>query len=241
MLGLQPNQVCKVRNDAIGSTGKGYSYAIFKSASKESARIMLLDNDWTETRVTTVKMHFLWVMKAAMRKAIEAKCRKAQAELADALDDLTCNEPPPDNDTPFRLKVDEQVTYDNLKCVTRFVLKETGTELMIAHDGVANFIGSGAIVNAANEGMLGGGGVDGEISNRGGDALYQARLASPLVPGQQYIRCLTGDAKITIAGDIECDHVIHAVGPNFHMFRDEEEAKGLFRSAYENAMKRAQE
>ena len=66
-----------------------------------------------------------------------------------------------------------------------------------------------AIVNAANSGLLGGGGVDGAIHAAGGPAILEEcrriRAArGPLPPGQ---------AVITGAGRLPCRSVIHAVGP----------------------------
>ena len=68
-----------------------------------------------------------------------------------------------------------------------------------------------AIVNAANEQMLGGGGVDGAIHRAAGRELYEACLAVPEVrPG---VRCPTGQSRITPGFNLSARHVIHTVGP----------------------------
>ncbi len=67
------------------------------------------------------------------------------------------------------------------------------------------------IVNAANERMLGGGGVDGAIHRAAGRELYAACLSVPEVrPG---VRCPTGQSRITPAFNLPARHVIHTVGP----------------------------
>ena len=68
-----------------------------------------------------------------------------------------------------------------------------------------------AIVNAANQVMLGGGGVDGAIHDAAGDELYEACLKVPEVcPG---VRCPTGEARITPGFQLPAKFVIHTVGP----------------------------
>lgn len=68
-----------------------------------------------------------------------------------------------------------------------------------------------AIVNAANERLLGGSGVDGAIHRAAGPALLAACRELPEVrPG---VRCPTGGARVTPAFRLRARFVIHAVGP----------------------------
>jgi O-acetyl-ADP-ribose deacetylase (regulator of RNase III) len=68
-----------------------------------------------------------------------------------------------------------------------------------------------AIVNAANERMLGGGGVDGAIHAAAGPELLQAcRAMAEVRPG---VRCPTGEARITPGFRLRARFVVHTVGP----------------------------
>ena len=68
-----------------------------------------------------------------------------------------------------------------------------------------------AIVNAANEALLGGSGVDGAIHRAAGPELLAACRAIPEVrPG---LRCPTGQARVTPGFHLPAKFVIHTVGP----------------------------
>jgi O-acetyl-ADP-ribose deacetylase (regulator of RNase III) len=93
-----------------------------------------------------------------------------------------------------------------------------------------------AIVNAANERLLGGGGVDGAIHRAAGPALLKACRALPeSSPG---VRCPTGEARITPGFALKARHVIHTVGPVWHGGLKGESR--LLASAYRNSLRLAQ-
>jgi O-acetyl-ADP-ribose deacetylase len=71
------------------------------------------------------------------------------------------------------------------------------------------------IVNAANERMLGGGGVDGAIHKAAGPKLREACHDFPAAIGAQdnRIRVPTGHVRITPAFKLPCNFVIHTAGP----------------------------
>ena len=92
-----------------------------------------------------------------------------------------------------------------------------------------------AIVTAANQKMLGGGGVDGAIHRASGPALLEACRAVPEVrPG---VRCPTGEARITSGFELAARYVIHTVGPVYSgASRDAVLLASAFRSSIELAV-----
>lgn len=92
-----------------------------------------------------------------------------------------------------------------------------------------------AIVNAANEAMLGGGGVDGAIHRAAGPALLEECRHVPQVrPG---VRCPTGAARLTGGHGLPAGHVIHTVGPVWSGGKDDEAE--LLASCYESSLRLA--
>ena len=91
-----------------------------------------------------------------------------------------------------------------------------------------------AVVNAANSGLMGGGGVDGALLRAGGAAQLAARQAL-----RDRIGSLpTGQAAATEAGSLAARWVIHVVGP---VFAKNEDRSALLASCYREALRVADE
>ena len=87
-----------------------------------------------------------------------------------------------------------------------------------------------AIVNAANNSLMGGGGVDGAIHRVGGPQILEQCMAIRKRQGG----CPTGEAVITTGGNLKAKFVIHTVGPVWSGNNENEEL--LLASAYRNSL-----
>lgn len=115
--------------------------------------------------------------------------------------------------------------------------EKTMSKVKIVRGDITEFRGD-AIVNAANELMLGGGGVDRAIHRAAGpELLAECRKVAEVRPG---VRCPTGEARITPGGRLIAKWVIHTVGPDCRggMFA---EAPELLANCYRNSLSLAAE
>ena len=87
-----------------------------------------------------------------------------------------------------------------------------------------------AIVNAANSGLRGGGGVDGAIHRAGGPSIMEEC--------RKIGGCPTGKAVVTTAGRLPAKYVFHAVGPIYSGSTDDER---LLASAYQSCLNLAEQ
>lgn len=108
----------------------------------------------------------------------------------------------------------------------RFV---NGVELTLLQGDITQ-VEAEATVNAANEALAGGGGVDGAIHRAAGPALVEEE--------RKLGRCPTGSAVATGAGNMRARYIFHAVGP---IYNHHDEPEELLRSAYQSCLDLAEQ
>ena len=150
----------------------------------------------------------------------------------------------------------------NGKILKTFIIGTT--KLHLVSGNVINFRSdNGAIVNAANEPCLGGGGIDGQIHqavnkkiNIKGFSSFSNFIENK-IKKENGIRCPTGDAKLLTHpenknfGSLGVKHIINAVGPDFMIIRylsdkiyykkSLEQFKNLLSKTYYNSLEKAEE
>lgn len=94
---------------------------------------------------------------------------------------------------------------DGMAGLDRLLERTVGTTRIAVDVGDITTVSADAIVNAANEALAGGGGVDGAIHAAGGPAI--------MADCRRIGHCPTGAAVITTGGNLPSRHVIHTVGP----------------------------
>jgi O-acetyl-ADP-ribose deacetylase (regulator of RNase III) len=92
-----------------------------------------------------------------------------------------------------------------------------------------------AMVNAANQALAGGGGVDGAIHRAGGPSIMRELDVIRAHTGG----CPTGSAVATTAGSLPAQYVFHAVGPIYHDGKQQEPE--LLASCYRTCLELAEE
>jgi O-acetyl-ADP-ribose deacetylase (regulator of RNase III) len=110
-----------------------------------------------------------------------------------------------------------------------------GASVLALWQGDITKLAADAIANAANQRLVGGGGVDGAIHRAGGPSL----MAELDVIRERTGGCPTGSAVLTGAGRLPARYVLHAVGP---VYRDGRQGEPeLLASCYRTCLKLAQD
>lgn len=125
--------------------------------------------------------------------------------------------------------VEHQLPSKNKKGLP-LTASEVGQAKLLLRQGDITKVVADAIVNAANTGLRGGGGVDGAIHRVGGPAIMEACTEIREEKGG----IATGEAVLTTAGELPARYVIHTAGPVWHGGKNGESR--LLAKCYRNSL-----
>jgi len=165
---------------------------------------------------------------------------------------IECGGPPPDeedgnavaesgSDFSYDENEDPDMPWFGLEEVRAFKCKEH--RIVIASGSIIDFSGE-IIVNAANTLGIGGGGIDGQITEAGGELMAKERFDLPLLNKETGERIPVGEGRMTSAGGkLQCRNAIHAVGPKFRSKggsgKEAEQQEEQLQSAYIGCLRMA--
>ena len=131
-------------------------------------------------------------------------------------------------------------------------MSSSSVQLTIRHGSILEFCydrnpQQAAIVNAANQQCLGGGGLDAAINKAGGKQLRKDREALPVLRNhntRHEVRCPKGEARVTGPGNydrLKVPYVIHAVGADYRLVSHPQQGDAIVESAYRSSMDLAEQ
>lgn len=240
---LSAHQLCKVRSSAVGGDGKGYSLAMVKRVLAKKIIISVLDLETSKFLPAVQVDHgTLCALKASTRKKELLKIVRSPRLLPEEMAEAGERQPNGVEATVPEITLEPNTVMQPGISKNLYVTKyfKTGTTLLAISEGsIVDFTGD-AIVNAANAGCLGGGGIDGAINRAGGQEVLDARLALPAVSNTlPEVRCYVGDATVTCAGKLPCKYIIHAVGPHFGCYDNLVEPLEVLKKSFKSSLARA--
>lgn len=253
---LVQGDLCKVRRSAIsiGVKRKNYVLAKVVQAAESGVFVCTIDEKtWTcdnnRVGVLFTQCQFLKgvqtkIAKKKMVKAAEEKERREEHEKRwYAREEKIAREGFCKRYMSLAESPTEPFHCHGVRVEKEYGLDSGGSAVKLRVCTMASILdfNGDCIVNATNTGCIGGGGLDFAINQAGGQELWQAREKLELLDDVG-TRCLEGDAKVTIAGDLQCKNIIHAVGPRFQKYQDDRKAGyDILRRAYMSSLARAQE
>ncbi len=117
-----------------------------------------------------------------------------------------------------------KTTGQQIRKKSYFIVDEDLNTRVASWKGNMTKLKIGAIVNAANKSLLGGGGIDGAIHSAAGRGLYEEC--------QKLNGCDTGQTKLTGGHNLPAAHILHTVGPVYGYGGDQSHSRTMLESCY---------